>query len=370
MQQIAPDEADSVFPANDAPMEIEPQLWRIPLPLPFALRSVNVYLIGDGAGFWTVIDSGLGLRADETALRAGLEMAGVPLDAINALALTHAHPDHIGIAHRIHAKSGAPIYMLPGEAETLYTVWDRGFDGAVARLADWYALNGLPRTEAALEPPLSANDTPIPEGAQETPVRAMLPIRLPPRTAIQPVADGQELRLGKWSYRVYWTPGHADHHLCLLREDGLFLAGDHILPRITPNIGLYPHARQNPLADYYASLARVRDLPARLTLPGHGLPFTELAQRVDELRAHHEERNATVLRLLIEAQTAQSGQTADGVDGVDGATIARALFTGRLHTHDDERFALVETLAHLEYLRLAGKVECSERDGLRRYTSA
>ncbi|MEO7001468.1 MAG: MBL fold metallo-hydrolase, partial [Ktedonobacterales bacterium] len=307
--------------------------------------------------------SGLGLRADETALRAGLAMAGVPLEAISALVLTHAHPDHIGIAHRIHAKSGAPIYMLPDEAETLYTVWDRGFDGAVARLADWYASNGLAPTEASLDTGVGTSFVGAGTGgAENATATPMLPIRLPPRAAIHPVAEGQDLRLGRWSYHVYWTPGHADHHLCLLREDGLFFAGDHILPRITPNIGLYPHARPNPLGDYYASLGLVRDLPARLTLPGHGLPFAALAQRVDELRRHHEERSATVARLLTEA----SGQRQTR-DGVDGATVARALFGGRLHTRDDERFALVETLAHLEYLYLAGKADRSEQDGPRRY---
>jgi glyoxylase-like metal-dependent hydrolase (beta-lactamase superfamily II) len=171
-------------------------------------------------------------------------------------------------------------------------------------------------------------------------------IHLPPREAVAPLADGETLHLAGAAYQVIWTPGHADYHLCLLREDGLFIAGDHILPRITPNIGLYPNSRANPLRDYFASLARVRDLPARLVLPGHGHPFSDLAARVDELRLHHEERAAQTLALL-----------AARPDGADAYTLASDLFGGRLRNADDHRFALAETLAHLEDLRAQGQVE-------------
>jgi glyoxylase-like metal-dependent hydrolase (beta-lactamase superfamily II) len=132
----------------------------------------------------------------------------------------------------------------------------------------------------------------------------------------------------------------------LLREDRLFIAGDHILPSITPNIGLYPGARPDPLGDYYGALAKVRDTPARLVLPGHRLPFTALAERVDQLRLHHEERSARVRDLLRAHPT-----------GAVAATLSAALFGERLRTNDDLRFALVETLAHLEYLRLRGLVD-------------
>jgi glyoxylase-like metal-dependent hydrolase (beta-lactamase superfamily II) len=159
------------------------------------------------------------------------------------------------------------------------------------------------------------------------------------------------------SYQAIWTPGHSDYHLCLLREDGLFIAGDHILPRITPNIGLYVLARPNPLRDYFDALTRVRDLPARLTLPGHGHPFTALAERADELCVHHEERSQMVLDLLVERP-----------GGAHASDLADALFEGRLRNADDRRFALAETLAHLEYLRYEGRVDrATGPDGVIRY---
>src|SRR5262249_5949194 len=123
-------------------------------------------------------------------------------------------------------------------------------------------------------------------------------LRLPPAPSIIAVADGVTLTLAGRQHTAIWTPGHSDYHLCLLRDDDVFFVGDHVLPAITPNIGVYPDARPDPLRDYFESLARVRSAPARLVLPGHGHPFTDIMTRVDELRAHHEERSATLIEQL------------------------------------------------------------------------
>jgi glyoxylase-like metal-dependent hydrolase (beta-lactamase superfamily II) len=320
------------YPLYEEAQEIEDGLWRIAVPLPFALRSANIYLISNGNGSWTLVDAGLGLPADEEALRAGLALAGVTLDQIAALILTHAHPDHVGLSGTIQEASGAPVYMLRGEDDHLFGVWN-GRDGdRFEPLERMYIENGLP--------------VEIAEAARAATLLTRKLLRLPHAETLRLVADGEELRIGAHSYQCLWTPGHSDYHLCLLREDRLFIAGDHILPSITPNIGLYPGARPDPLGDYYGALAKVRDTPARLVLPGHRLPFTALAERVDQLRLHHEERSARVRDLLRAHPT-----------GAVAATLSAALFGERLRTNDDLRFALVETLAHLEYLRLRGLAE-------------
>ncbi|HEV8192024.1 MAG TPA: MBL fold metallo-hydrolase, partial [Ktedonobacterales bacterium] len=215
-------------------------------------------------------------------------------------------------------------------------------DATLTRVDEMYAANGLPE--------------PLSTGAASATRKLRHILRLAPREAVQTLTDQQELRLGGHSYHVLWTPGHSDYHLCLLRDDGIFFAGDHILPTITPNIGLYPQGRPNPLQDYFTSLDRVAPLSARVVLPGHGRPFTGLADRAAALRAHHEERSAAIRTLL-----------ADTPGGTDAATIAGKLFSGRLTTPDDWRFALAETLAHLEYLRIGGIVQRQEHAGIFRY---
>lgn len=347
MARVAAAVGEGVFPTGDGPEQVAPDVWRIPLPLPFALRSMNAYLLGSATEGWTLVDSGLGLPADEAALTAGLDAAGVVVEAISHVILTHAHPDHIGLSGWVAAASGAPVTMLEGEDQALLRVWDpAGGPEPFEALSAMYAAHGL-------TPEQVGNVRAITERIRHV-------LRLPPREAVRTVRDGETLRLGTHDYRVIWTPGHSDHHMVLLRDDGLLLVGDHVLPHITPNIGWYPHNRPNPLQDYYESLAKVRDLPATLVLPGHGHPFADLAARTDELRAHHEERSSEVLAILA---------AAPGGVGVSAARVAQALFGDRLRNDDDRRFALVECLAHLEHLRLSGRASQIERDGTITYTA-
>jgi glyoxylase-like metal-dependent hydrolase (beta-lactamase superfamily II) len=345
----APTDDPATFPPGDGPDEIEGGLWRIPLPLPFALRSVNVYLAEDGAGGWTLFDAGLGLAADEAALRAGLAAAGVSLEDITALVLTHAHPDHIGLAGMVVGASGCPVYMFPREAERMYRVWGSydmaTTDEVIPALQAMYRAHGLPEAALATIAPSTLKMRQI--------------LRLAPAPSIVAIADSDTFTLGGRRHTAIWTPGHSDYHLCLLRDDEVFFVGDHILPAITPNIGVYPEARPDPLRDYFESLTRVRTARSRLVLPGHGKPFSDVMTRVDELRAHHEERSATLIEMLAPYPA-----------GAQAWGLASALFAGRLHTSDDQRFALVETVAHLEYLCGEGRVNRQRHSDAISYTLA
>jgi glyoxylase-like metal-dependent hydrolase (beta-lactamase superfamily II) len=111
--------------------------------------------------------------------------------------------------------------------------------------------------------------------------------------------DGDLADLPGWRLRAVHTPGHTAGHLCFAEErTGLFLSGDHVLPRISPNISTTDDGEADPLRSYLSSLAAVRDLDPAEVLPAHEWRFRGLADRVDELVTHHEHRLDELLRAL------------------------------------------------------------------------
>jgi glyoxylase-like metal-dependent hydrolase (beta-lactamase superfamily II) len=164
-------------------------------------------------------------------------------------------------------------------------------------------------------------------------------VRLPERP--EPLAPG-DLVAG---WEAVPLPGHADGQLGLHR-DGVLLCADHVLPHITPTVGLWPRSHPDPVAEYAGALERVRALAPRLALPGHGEPVEAVGARVDELLAHHARR-------LEAVETAVAG-------GARSAYEVSLRVWPADHPPIARRLAVAEALAHLE--RLAAEGRCA-RDG-------
>jgi glyoxylase-like metal-dependent hydrolase (beta-lactamase superfamily II) len=155
---------------------------------------------------------------------------------------------------------------------------------------------------------------------------------------------------GDRTWDVFELPGHSDGQVCLYdRSDSLMLIADHILPTITPNISLWPESRPDPLEAYLATLPHLRSLEVRLALPGHKHPFTNWAQRIDEIVEHHDQRLA-----LIE-QAAQTPCTA--------WEICCTIFPMESLSPHQLRFAMAETLAHVVLLEHQGRLVREDRSG-------
>jgi glyoxylase-like metal-dependent hydrolase (beta-lactamase superfamily II) len=288
---------------------------------------VHSYLL-EGEDGWTLVDTGLSLPdSAEVFERVTGELR------IARIVITHFHPDHVGAAQQAQAATGAPVYQGALDYEQCIHVW--GNDGWPQVIADWFLLNGVP-------PPV-ANEL-LEAGSAYAPF-----IRYVPDPELLAVGDDVD------GWEVIATPGHADGHLALVR-DGVLVAGDHVLPRITPAVGLYPDSRPDPLGDYLDSLERTAALGLRVALPGHGDPIDDPTARCRALIEHHRERlDATVAALAPEPRT--------------GYEVSYALFGADL-TPSARRFAVAETLSHLERLVYEGRARRAGGRGVVSYTES
>jgi glyoxylase-like metal-dependent hydrolase (beta-lactamase superfamily II) len=287
----------------------------VTLPLPTGPKHVHCY-IADG----TLFDTGLGLGE-------------VPWESVDVerIAITHFHPDHVGGAQVAAAVTGAAVFQGGLDYAQCERVW--GSAHWPERMAAWFIGQGVP-TDVA--------DDLIEQGHAFA--RFI-------RYALDPELLYEGSELDGWA--VVELPGHADGHLGFLR-DGVLIAGDHILRPISPAVGLYPESRPDPLGDYLASLERTIELAPRVVYPGHGDPIHDVAGRARELIEHHRRRLDETERVL-------------GQQGLTPYEISLRLFGDDL-SPTQRRFAVAETLSHLERLVRDGRAARGGDGGTVTYT--
>ncbi|MDX6513424.1 MAG: hypothetical protein QOE36_2928 [Gaiellaceae bacterium] len=303
--------------------ELAPGIRRITLPLPTGPRHVHAYVLRGDEGE-TLVDTGMGVPGDDPweALRG----------EVDRIFVTHMHPDHVGGAEAAAEALGAPVVQGALDYAQCEQVW--GSSDWPERMAAWFERNGVPPEVAR---------TLIDEGHAVAPfIRFAWHPRL--------VDEGDTVD----GWEVLHLPGHADGHLALHR-DGVLVSGDHLLARISPAVGLYPESRPDPLGDYLASLRRTIELEPRIVYPGHGEPIEDGAGRARELLEHHRRRlEQTAAALAPEPRT--------------GYEVSLALFGAELPP-PQRRFAVAETLSHLERLVAQGAAARLGGEGAVAYTS-
>jgi glyoxylase-like metal-dependent hydrolase (beta-lactamase superfamily II) len=313
-------------------------LWSIPVPIPNnPLRYVSSYVFGCHGGL-VLLDTGWDADESWQALAAGLAEIGASPRDVRGVLVSHMHFDHVGLAGRVRAASGAWVAMHPADRAVLSGGRFLDPEIAVAEETAFLCSLGASASEAAAA-----------VGPAEAYVRFSR-IAVPDRE----LSDGDLADVPGWQLRAVHTPGHTPGHLCFVDEQSQRLfAGDHILPRITPNISLFPIGAHEPLADYLASLAKVRDLKVDEIMPAHEWRFRGLAERADGIAAHHERRLAE----LHAAVAAHPGETSWFLAGQLTWSRSWDQYSGRMRIT-----AVTETAAHVLELARRGLVTVSGGD--------
>jgi glyoxylase-like metal-dependent hydrolase (beta-lactamase superfamily II) len=315
-------------PAFGTPTEIQPGVWWIRMPLPFALNHINLWLLEDGEGY-TLVDTGVAtpeVKAHwETICREFLENK-----PITRVICTHTHPDHIGMAGLLCEQYQAPLWMTAAEY-LMGRVLTADLPGVQREdLVRFFEQHGLQAEKS--------EETGMARGGMFKRLVSEMP------SAYRRISEGDDIAIGNHTWRVHVGFGHSPEHASLICESlGLMISGDMLLPKISTNVSVFGSEPEgNPLRQFLDSVKRMQTFSDNLwVLPSHGLPFAGIAERTQALLDHHEER----LSVLWE--------------GIEGEVSARdsipLIFNRELDSHQLS-FAIGEAIAHLHYLMYEGRL--------------
>jgi glyoxylase-like metal-dependent hydrolase (beta-lactamase superfamily II) len=312
--------------------QLRPDLWSIPVPMGGPLRYVSAYAFALEGGGLGLLDAGWESDEGWTALTEGLASIGGGISDVRGVLVTHLHFDHLGLAGRVREASGAWIAMHPADVAVVSSPVHRDPAASVAAEVAFLVSLGADRADATTDVGDPANF--------EIFARMAIADRL--------LEDGEQAEFPGWRMRAVHTPGHTPGHLCFAEErTGLFFSGDHVLPRISPNISTTHDGLDDPLRDYLDSLEKVgRDEPVEV-LPAHEWRFRGLGDRTEQLRVHHEHRLAELLDAIRDHPASTPWE------------LAAYLTWSRPWDQYERRmriFAVTETDSHLRLLASRGLV--------------
>jgi glyoxylase-like metal-dependent hydrolase (beta-lactamase superfamily II) len=344
---------DKQQPGIGAMMTLRPGLHWVRMPMPFALNHINLWVLDDeleGPPGWTVIDSGVATppirEAWQTLWRESL--ASKPL--IRML-VTHMHPDHVGNAQWLISQYSAPqsparLWMSLGDhfGAQLACQSSIGFGGE--RAAAFFGSHGL------------TNPEDLAKIRERSGYFAMLVPEVP--YEYRRLMAGMDVRIGQRSWHCIAGFGHSPEHIALYdAKDGLLISGDMLLPSISTNVSVVDiEPEGDSLGLFLASIEQMRSLPAdTLALPSHGLPFTGIHTRIQQLLDHHAAR-------LDEVMVACTEKPCSAAD------MLPVLFKRQLDLHQTT-FAMGEAVAHLNYLWHRGVLRrARDEQGIWRFEKA
>ncbi|RAK22267.1 glyoxylase-like metal-dependent hydrolase (beta-lactamase superfamily II) [Anoxybacillus vitaminiphilus] len=300
------------------------QIYRITVPTPFAVGDVNMYLIKGET--LTLVDAGVKTEEAWQMFQHQLRQLGFTPSDIEQVVLTHHHPDHVG--------------LLDYFPSSLHVVGHIKGERWLSKAPEF-----LEKDQQFFEQFLKECGVENAFLAQLSEMRSSL--RYSCRRSLSATIQEGDAISGLSGWTVIETPGHAQSHIVLYREqDGLMIGGDHLLLAISSNPLLEPPfngetERPKPLLQYNRSLRKLFDYHISRIVTGHGDDVTEVKELVEKRLNKQRERAYQVLDML----------KARPLSAFD---VCKQLFPAVY----EREFILTmsETIGQLDYLEDIGKV--------------
>ena len=332
-------------PKPDEAIEVAPGIVWVRLTLPFRLNHVNIYLLADGDG-WTMIDTGIG---NEATIAAWTTLFEGPLKNFNVtrLIVTHAHPDHVGLAGGIVDRFGCRLWM--SQVEYLQAAYHQHRGSEERRLAQrlFFRRHGMSE---------DITDALLGRGQDYLKRVSVLP------ASYRRIANGDEISIGARKFKIITGGGHAlDQVMLYCEADNIFLSADQVWSKISPKVSVWavePDA--NALGEYLRSLASLSGILKDdvLVLPGHGVPFYGAKIRIKQLADHHEDRCQLIAKACADSPKAS-------------AQLVPVVFHKHVLDAHQTGFAAGELIAHVNYMLVERRLtQILSPDGVLQFKAA
>ncbi len=280
-----------VSPAPGQPEQIAEGVYWARFPMPMSLDHINLWLLEDDEG-WTVVDTCLNL-GNARKIWEGLFTSLMADKPVNRVICTHMHPDHVGLAGWLTERFGCDLWMSREEF-----LMCRAMAADTGREAPEVAQRHY-RAAGYDEEQLERYRNKFGNFG-----RAISPLP----DSFRRLVDRETITIGGRYWQIIVGSGHSPEHVCLYCPAlKLFISGDQVLPRITPNVSVFPtEPNGDPLKEWLRSSARIREiLPDDvLVLPAHEAPFYRLHVRLSQLIESHNEDLNRLFEYLTEPRRA------------------------------------------------------------------
>jgi glyoxylase-like metal-dependent hydrolase (beta-lactamase superfamily II) len=310
-------------------MELFKGINQIKIPLPnSSMENVNVYII-EGTNGNLMIDTGWNTPEAFNTLAQEMKTSGFAMKDITDIVITHVHPDHCGLAGKIGELTGARISLGAIDKELLESRYVHP-GKLIEQMSEFLKVNGVPDWELKMLSEASSN------------IRGYVA----PLNSATALNAGDTVSMDPYQFQVILTPGHSPGHICLYEPNKKYLfSGDQILAEVVPNVSYHPQSGDNPLGDYVRSLNALAELEVRFVFPGHGSVFSGLAPKADDIMRIHRDRMMAIQKVMgVEMKSAY-----DVAKNIPWDVNVEPVPYDKLQPID-RRLAVLEVLAHLQYM--------------------